>query len=217
MIPIYLTDDEFFKLKENYNHVVNFLLNLSSSTIENELQARLFLNDLLVKMSMSDVMLILEAIAENLNTMEIFLNVSLTVEDKVYDLYKNFKKLGLEKEFNKVKTLAKNLNYVLKILDNKKQEFVNDVVDFELQDDYFRNNNIENINLGMIFIRLKDADRIRKQNLHNPDSFIRFFLLLLETNLVYERTMGLEDMDRKISKLTTLLYGLLKTKILLQD
>ena len=216
MVPIYLSNNEFDLITQNQELIKTFLLKINKTLIKDKLEASLLLNDLLINFPTEKIVQILKPISESLIELEMFLNDSLQIETKTFDLYKNFVNIKLEKSIKETHVLNKNINYLLKVLNNGAEVANIDIVDYKIEDDNFTSNVLLFNNLNLLLIRTEEGDKIRKLNLNNKESFLLFFRILLETTILYTKHLVINDNNFKNRTLNLFLYSLFKTKTLLK-
>jgi len=216
MVPIYLSNNEFDLITQNQELIKTFLLKINKTLIKDKLEASLLLNDLLINFPTEKIVQILKPISESLIELEMFLNNSLQIETKTFDLYKNFTNIKLGNFIKETHVLNRNINYLLKVLNNGAEVANIDIVDYKIEDDNFTSNVLLFNNLNLLLIRTEEGDKIRKLNLNNKESFLLFFRILLETTILYTKHLVTNNTNFKNRTLNLFLYSLFKTKTLLK-
>ena len=216
MVPIYLNNNEFDLITQNQELIKTFLLKINKTLIKDKLEASLLLNDLLINFPTEKIVQILKPISESLIELEMFLNDSLQIETKTFDLYKNFVNIKLAKSIKETHILNKNINYLLKVINNGAEVANVDIVDYKIEDDNFTSNVLLFNNLNLLLIKTEEGDKIRKLNLNNKESFLLFFRILLETTILYTKHLVINDNNFKNRTLNLFLYSLFKTKTILK-
>jgi len=218
MIPIFLTKNELEHYRSNLNSIKNFLFKLKENKLNDKLQARLLINDLLINLSMEDIERILLPLVLNLRQLDTFLTSSLSIGDGSFDLYERFKNLGLEKEMKEIKTLYYNLKYLLKILNIEEPNMVRtETKDTTIDENALRNDAVilETFNLVLLGLDYEKAITLREYDLNKKKIFIEYFMALLDFVINYEKVWGLEEVNIKVKKLTEFLYIDVKTKMIM--